>query len=104
VPVGHVEAERPAIIENLAAIRHHQVDDDVLDPRHVPQEPRQRVEALARARPHLAVRQPREDAVGVRPAPRDLCCVQAAVLDEKEAHRVHRSPPGLATAYRLSPK
>src|SRR5215469_12334787 len=59
-----LEAGRPAIVEYLLASAHDDVGHDVLGTRDVPHDPRERVEILARAYPHLLVRETGEGPVG----------------------------------------
>jgi hypothetical protein len=100
---GHADAEvapadaeppLPRVVEDLGAPGEGAVDHDVLGPRDVPHEPGQRVEVLARARPHLVVGEAAEGPLGQRgPVAAHRGGVHGAVLLQEEIARVHRRLP-----------
>ena len=53
VPARNVHALRPVLVKNLGSRGDHQIDRDVLRSRHVPEQPHDRVEAVARALSHV---------------------------------------------------
>src|SRR2546428_4933713 len=57
VRAPNAEPTRPGLAEHLPAVRDDAVHADVLGPRHVPEEPRERVHAFGRPEPHLVVRE-----------------------------------------------
>src|SRR6266478_5477033 len=89
VGARNVEARRPSVVEHLPSRNENEVHRHVVDPRHVPQEPHQRVEALARSYPHLLVRQRAEDQIGQRRAGRDIRGVDSSVLKVEEGQGIH---------------
>src|SRR5215472_15949395 len=93
-----LEAGRPAIVEYLLASAHDDVGHDVLGTCDVPHDPRERVEILSRAYPHLLVRETGEGPVrdGERVATH-RGRVYGAVLFEEKVACVHAvQPPGFA--------
>ena len=62
-----------------------QIYGDVFGPRHVPEEPNERVHSLARAYTHLVVAQLAEDALGGKGLPAHVAGVHRGVLDQEEA-------------------
>src|SRR5262250_1039411 len=89
-----LEAGRPAIVEHLLASAHDDVGHDVLGTRDVPHDPRERVEILAWAYPHLLVRETGEGPLGdgeLVAAHRGR--VYGAVLFEEKVACVHAVQP-----------
>ena len=58
---GHVHAADPLVFQHLAAGTHDEVDGDVLGPRHVPEDPHERVEPVTRLHPHLVLAEIKAD-------------------------------------------
>src|SRR5262245_29187832 len=102
--VGHPGADdapreihpaHPFLVEDLVVPGDDQVHRDVLGPRHVPEQPHERVQSRARTRPHLLVAEPREDSLRGGRAPADVHRVYGGVLPQKEFDEVHDSLPQL---------
>jgi hypothetical protein len=79
---------------HLVASAQDEVDEDVLGAGDVPHQPRQRVEVLARPRPHLIVGEPAEGPLGQGAlVAGEGGRVHAAVLVEEKIACVHGKPP-----------
>ena len=99
VRARNVEARRPSVVVHLPPRSENQVHRHVFDPRHVPREPHQRVEALARSYPHLLVRQGAEDQIGQRRAGRDIRGLDSSVLKVEEGQGIHAPKRNLHARY-----
>ena len=82
VTARDAETSEPAVVEHLRAIHDEAVHPDVLDPRHVPEQPGHGIDAGLRPAAHLALRQPPDGGIGQH-------TVHLLVADQEEVDRVH---------------
>jgi hypothetical protein len=84
----HVHATHPLVIEDLISTGDDRIDRGIFGPRHVPEEPHERVEAGGRAQPHLVIVE-LEDTLDQRRAAAHVARVHGGVLAKEKGQKVH---------------